>query len=160
LKREDAAGYLQHRRKQGFNAIALVAINPAEKTNAYGAAPFEVKNGRMDPAQPLIQGKDNYWTHLDYILSEMRRLGLYAILLPTWGSAVAGDYNGKPNVDVIFDASNAYVYGRWIGARYGRHPHIIWMLGGDRSAVPERWITGPFFAQWQRASKKERARRC
>lgn len=49
---------------------------------------------------------------------------------------MAGDWgSGEPNHEVIFDATKAECYGRWIGARFRHRSNLIWMLGGDRSAV-------------------------
>jgi hypothetical protein len=35
----------------------------------------------------------------------------------------------------IFTPENARAYGRFLGARYRDRPHIIWVLGGDRTPV-------------------------
>jgi len=64
-----------------------------------------------------------------------RRLGLYAVLLPSWGSAMSGSMDGKSARDVLFTDESARAYGRWIAERYRNEPHVIWMLGGDRAAV-------------------------
>src|SRR5690606_14988759 len=55
--------------------------------------------------------------------------------LPTWGSAIAGSWDGEDTSNIIFNEDNAYGYGRWIGNRYRDRDHIIWMMGGDISAV-------------------------
>ena len=58
--------------------------------------------------------------------------GLYVALLPTWGDKVA---SGLWRPAVIFNESNARVYGRWIGARYRNASNVLWMIGGDRPPV-------------------------
>jgi len=149
LKREEMASYLRHRRNQLFNAVTFVVYMPGNPdisstvTDAYGHAPFAVVNGRPDPTQPRTTPGANpanadeydFWDHLDYAVALTKKLGLYAIILPTWGSAVVGDYSGKPTGDIVFNSTNARVYGQWIAHRYAAEPHVLWMLGGDRRAV-------------------------
>ena len=61
---------------------------------------------------------------------------MYVILLPAWGSRVAGDWgNGKATSDIIFNSTSSYKYGCWIGQRFRGKKNIVWMIGGDRSAV-------------------------
>ena len=153
--REDVEAYLRHRRGQRFNAVTFVLFAPGKTElvdadrgvhrNAYGDAPFEpAANGKPDPARPVVTpGADpadpaayDYWNHVDHTIDQCRRLGLYAIVLPTWGSGVTGGHGGDKGLDeIVFDAANAYAYGRWLGDRYKPHKHVVWMLGGDRSAV-------------------------
>ena len=149
LKRDDLTFYLQQRRAQGFNAITFVlyATGDANQAdagqNAYGCAPFALTHGRPDPTRPLVtpgdrpeRGADyDYWDHTAFAIAEAKRLGLYLLILPCWGSAVAGGYRGEPSRDIIFDTANARSYGRWLAARFRDEPHILWMLGGDRSAA-------------------------
>jgi hypothetical protein len=153
LSREDAAAYLDHRARQKFNAIALIAF-PARLagapdgvvSNFYGDDPFPRKDRKWVPSSPVTTpGGDprdaaqyDYWDHLDWLIDEAGRRGFYVILLPSWGNYVAGTNNGADTSEIIFDAGAAYRHGHWIGARYRDRAHIIWMLGGDRSAVYER----------------------
>lgn len=149
LSREDADLYLRKRKSQGFNAVTFVLAVPngteltREPTNFYGALPFERVNNHFDPARPITTaGSDpensrqyDYWDHVDYVIGRMRSHGLYAILLPTWGTGIAGSYDGKDTKDIIFDAPKAAAYSGWLAERYGSRPHVLWMIGGDRSAV-------------------------
>lgn len=139
LKRPDIEEYLNRRRAQGFNAVTFVCFHSEVTSNAYGAAPFVMKDGKLDPTQPVVTpGSDpsnpaeyDYWDHVDYAIDQAARAGLYAIALPNWGHAVTGGYNGKPTQSTVLDARSAYAYGRWLGARYRDRKHVIWMLGGD-----------------------------
>jgi len=149
LTREDAEFYLRRRQAQRFNAVTFVLFAPGRTelsgslANVYGDEAFESAGQRPDPTRPrLTPGADpadaaqyDYWDHVDHLVGLARRLGLYVILLPTWGSGVVGSYNGKDRTDIVFDAANAHPYGRWVAARYRDEPHVIWMLGGDRAAV-------------------------
>lgn len=159
MKREDAEAYLRQRRSQRFNAVTFVLFTPGKTeladgvVNAYGDAPFTMTGNQPDPTQPLVMtGADpanaehyDYWDHVDYLVKLTRRLGLRAILLPTWGSGVVGSYDGKSREDAVFDARNARVYGRWVAARYQDEPHVIWMMGGDRAAVEGKDDFRPVF---------------
>ncbi len=149
LKREEIEGYLRKRRSQRFNAVTFVLYSPGNPdiadgtANIYGQSPFATTGGRADPTQPRVTpGADptksseyDFWDHVDYTISLTKQLGLYAIVLPCWGSAVVGDYSGKETSDQVVNNQNAAQYGRWLAERYGREPHVIWMLGGDRRAV-------------------------
>lgn len=151
--REEAEFYLRQRKAQHFNAVTFVLFAPGKTelmrgdTNAYGDTPFAnaTSGAALDPTRPLTTPSADpgnadaydYWDHVDYVVRLTRELGLYAILLPTWGSGVIGSYNGKDRSDVIFNEANARTYGRWVAERYRGEPHVIWMLGGDRAPVQD-----------------------
>lgn len=143
LSREDVDYYLDDRRARGFTVIQAVAImggmNPK---NAYGHRPFRGEGvpGLSDPlvvAGGTPDAPNDYWDHLDYVVRAARQRGLHLGLLPCWGgSAINGLAAGGKHV--AFDVPKARAYGEFLGARYGREPHLIWMLGGDVGAT-----TGP-----------------
>lgn len=132
--REEAARYLDTRQKQGFTVIQAVAIAELEGhtvPNSNGHLPLV----EGDPARPAVtDGPDNdYWDHVDWVVREANRRGMYVGFLPTWGRfwhEPARD--GKP----LFTAQNAETYGEWLGRRY-RGQGVIWVLGGDRAASKE-----------------------
>lgn len=139
VKRADVDAYMKKRREQRFNAIAFVCFHSEVTSNVYGAAPFKLKGGRLDPTQPVVTpgaapestAEYDYWDHVDYVIDQAGREGMYVIVLPNWGHAVTGSYNGKPSRSTVLDARSAYAYGRWVGKRYKDRKHVIWMLGGD-----------------------------
>ncbi|MFA6243153.1 MAG: glycoside hydrolase family 140 protein [Candidatus Hydrogenedentales bacterium] len=148
LTRKEVDHYLGHRKDQKFNTIALVSFPSYEggkiMANAYGDFPFEVESGVWNALRPITTPGDNpenpveydYWDHLQYIIDTADAKGMSVVLLPAWGSYVAGSYvKGAPMADTIFNASSAYKYGHWIGQRFANKKNIIWMMGGDRSAV-------------------------
>ena len=149
LKRSEVERYLERRHAQHFNTIAIIAFpscdaQDATKANAYGNHAFEVDKGRYNPSRPIVtpgnradHAKEyDYWDHLEYIIDTSAAKGMYVILLPAWGSRVAGDWgNGKATPEIILDPTSAYQYGRWIGQRFKAKRNIIWMMGGDRSAI-------------------------
>jgi hypothetical protein len=145
LPREDVDRYLDHRAANGFSVIQAAIVmgqgnDPAQRrnpTNVYGQRPF-LGGDEPDPASPRVYGwgtPDNpvdYWDHLDYIVRAARARGLYLALLPCWGAFHVGGRFGTAGE--IFDAHTAHAYGVFVGERYGREPHLIWILGGDTGA--------------------------
>ncbi len=142
LNRGEVEKYLRHRKDQQFNIIALIAF-PYSSANAYGDKPFEVKNNKCNPLRPIMTPggspgnaiQYDYWDHLEYIIDASESKGMYVILLPTWGSYVAGSWGGQNTSKIIFTSTNSYEYGCWIGQRFKNKTNVIWMMGGDRSAV-------------------------
>jgi len=149
LNRDEVEKYLQTRKNQKFNTIALVAF-PMDihldniTTNVFNDKPFELKDGKYNPLKPIItSGKNHkkskeydYWDNLEFIIDSAQKKGLYIIILPSWGGCVAGAYgSGKKNSELIFNETNAFKYAEWLSKRFKNKYNIIWMLGGDRSAI-------------------------
>ena len=127
FNREEAELYLKDRADKGFTVIQAVSVAELDgisTPNAYGFLPFE----NQDPLRPATkEGAENdYWDHVDYIVSKANSLGLYIAMLPTWGRYWR-DGNHPP-----FNPQNARSYGYWLGQRY-QNAQVIWVLGGDRN---------------------------
>ena len=136
--REEALKYLDVRASQRFTVIQAVALAEEDgltKPNAYGDLPLVGK----DPLQPATTRGSNpkradeydYWDHVEYIIDQANRRGLYVGLLPTWGRWVT---KSRKIDEPIFTAASAEEYGKFLGKRFGRKA-VIWILGGDRSAA-------------------------
>lgn len=136
LNREQAIQYLDKRASQRYTAIQAVALAELEgidDPNTQGDLPLTDR----DPARPLTTPGNNprdakaydYWDHVDFIVDEANKRGLYIAFLPTWGSWVGDE---KPANAKIFNVTNAQQYGEFLGKRYGKKG-IIWILGGDRT---------------------------
>lgn len=120
LNREEAELYLKNRAERRYTviqAVVLAELDGLRDPNAYGQLPLAVKN---DPTKP----NEEYFKHVDWIVSKANSLGLYIAMLPTWG-------NLWNHGDAVFTPENARVYGEWLGKRY-QHAGLIWVLGGDR----------------------------
>lgn len=134
--------YFKKRKEQRFNAVGIVALNQdsGDAKSAYGKEPFKKDSaGKYDPLQPnILSGEYDFWDHLDYVIDKAEENGFYVILLPTWGTQVAGLWNGDTSSKQIFNQGNAYGYGKWIGERYRDKKHVIWMMGGDVMAVVDK----------------------
>jgi Protein of unknown function (DUF4038)/Putative collagen-binding domain of a collagenase len=129
LNREQSDQYLKTRSRQGFTviqAVILAEFDGLHTANPYGDIPLL----NDDPASP----NENYFKHVDYVISKAAEDGLVIGLLPTWGDKVTKSWGVGP---VIFTPENARVYGRWLGNRYRDKKNIIWILGGDRNPQNE-----------------------
>lgn len=140
LDRDEARDYLANTAGHGFTVIQFVLITELGRQavpNAYGDFPLRDK----DPSRPAVTpGNDpddphayDYWDHVDHILDTAESFGLYVALLPSWGSYLWK--NEGQRADPLFNPDNAWQYGYWLGQRYGKRSHIVWVLGGDR--VPD-----------------------
>jgi hypothetical protein len=121
--------YLDNRAAKGFNviqAVVLAEFDGLRIPNRYGELPLKNEN----PATP----NEKYFRIVDSTIKMARQRNMYVGLLPTWGDKVTTIWGQGP---VVFDSTNAYTYGKWIGNRYKKEPNIIWILGGDRPAVSD-----------------------
>lgn len=129
LNREEADRYLENRARLGFTviqAVALAELDGLNDPNPYGHRPLI----DLDPTRPAVQDgpRNDYWDHVDDIVTKANKLGLWIGLLPTWGDKWNKKWGAGPE---IFTPENAAVYGEWLGRRY-RDANVIWVLGGDR----------------------------
>ncbi len=139
LDMKETEYYLRKRAEQGFNVIQTVLL--AERDGLFtpaanGRVPLLLdQNGQPDPLQPDLTGDDSYWHHVDAVLELAQSLGLYIALLPAWGDKF--NLSGGIGPEIL-EPDNAYGYGKWAAERYSHHPHLIWVLGGDRALETER----------------------
>lgn len=134
LNREEAIQYLEHRAAHGYNviqAVALAELDGLTEPNAYGHLPLQ----KNDPTKPtLVEGANNdYWDHVDFVVKEANKRGIYIGFLPTWGDKWNKKWGVGPEV---FNPENARVYGEFIGKRY-KNSGVVWILGGDRPLESE-----------------------
>ncbi|WP_373524616.1 glycoside hydrolase family 140 protein [Aquiflexum sp.] len=123
---EEAKYYLDIRKTQGFNviqAVALAEIDGLNDPNHYGEKPFE----SIDP----MKFNEKYWKYVDEVISLAEEKEIHIALLPTWGDKVFKNTWGEG--PEIFNAENAFKFGKWIGARYADRKNLIWVIGGDRN---------------------------
>ena len=125
LNKEEATAYFKKRAEQGFNviqAVALAELDGLHSPNAYGNLPLINDD--------LTKPNEKYFSYIDSLIDIAASYHIYIALLPTWGDKVFKDGWGKG--PEIFNPSNAYVYGKWIGDRFKNKTNIIWIIGGDR----------------------------
>lgn len=124
LTREDIEHYIKDRKSKGFTIIQtviLAEIDGLNTPNAYGDKPL------IDNDPTKINGP--YFEHVDYVISQAEKNGMYIGLLPTWGDKYNKAWGVGPEV---FTPENAKVFGEILAKRYSKNTNIIWILGGDR----------------------------
>ena len=123
-KREDAIKYLDDRKQKGFNVIQVMLIHDVKlAVNVYGDS--SIHNGDVSKLVTTDENiiddlKYTYWDHVDYIIDEAAKRGIYMALVPVWGS----------NIKYINEAQ-AKTYATFLANRYKNKSNIIWLNGGD-----------------------------
>lgn len=145
--RKDVEDLLSGLKQKKLNAISMIALDLSVNDigkNYYGDNAFQLNKDELpDPLNPVVTPGNNpespeeydFWDHLDFVIHTANEKGMYVVLHPAWGDWFTGSYNGKPDKYIVFNEENAYKYGLWIGERYRNSKNVIWMVGGDRSAV-------------------------
>lgn len=136
-RREDATKFLQNRSDKGFTVLqaiitgAYLKVEPvlkgdSAKANIYGDQPFidyDITKPKITPGDnPENAEEYDFWDHLDFLVQEAGKYGIYMGILPGWH---------KLYTEKVITENNAYTYGLWLGKRYKDFPNIIWILGGD-----------------------------
>lgn len=133
LTLEEIRLYFHTRKQQGFNVIQAVALAESDglrTPNAYGRCPLKKnQDGMFDPTLPDTDPDHSYWDHVEDVLALAGEMGLYIALLPTWGDKISICDGTGPE---IFTPENSAFFGGWIARRFGRHPNLVWVMGGDR----------------------------
>ncbi len=115
-KKDDAIKYLDDRKKKGFNVIQVMLLHELDNTDAYGDSALINKNA----ARPNLSGNYNYWDHVDFVIAEAAKRGIYMALVPVWGGNIK-------HVSV----EQAKAYATFLANRYKNKTNIIWLNGGD-----------------------------
>lgn len=134
LDRDEARTYLENCRKNGYNVVQVQVLNGVPSINAYG----QYSNNKQSPWDFSCFSRDSqpttytYWDHLDYIVAEAERNGIYIAMTCIWGGLVKQG---------LLNADDARAYGRFLAERYKDRPNIIWLIGGDVTGdtKPEVW---------------------
>lgn len=125
--REDAVFYLDTRKQQGFNVVQVMVLHDFNNTkNVYGdwaLNDFDVSRPATTTGADFRNAEQyDYWDHVDFIIDEAAKRGIYMALVPTWGSNVK---SGKIN------EQQAEAYAKFLAKRYRNKSNIIWLNGGD-----------------------------
>lgn len=114
--REETILYLDARKQQGFNVIQVMLLHELNVTNAYGDSALINK----DVSQ--LNTSKGYWNHVDFVIKEAAKRGIYIALVPVWGGNVKGGHVSE---------QQAAVYASFLAERYKPYNNIIWLNGGD-----------------------------
>jgi hypothetical protein len=109
LPPDDLVAYLDKRKAQGFNVIQGPILT-RDSVDYRGI-------GNDDPAHP----NEAFFQHIDRIVDETARRGLYSALVVTWGQ----EYGA------FASAAAAHRYGVWLGTRYRARTNVIWIVSGE-----------------------------
>lgn len=117
LDRADTLIYLDNRARKGFNVIQVSLVHSPDIKTADGAPALTGGN----PAKPDLRA-NGYWDHVDWVLDQAARRGLWLAMLPSWGSLVKSG---------VLNGDNAAGYATFLAHRYRDKPNVIWILGDD-----------------------------
>jgi len=130
LNREEVELYLENRKGKGFNVIQAVLIHHLPQRNFYGDYAFINSDPSMPDTTPGNTFEDSteydYWDHIDWVIDQAEKRGIYMALVIMWRSAVNQALRIKKN-----DATWAKIYASFLTKRYRNKPNIIWINGGD-----------------------------
>lgn len=123
-KREEAVLYLNDRQRKGYNVIQVMMVHDVnDAVNVYGDSSIHNK----DVSKPVINDehvtddmKYGFWDHVDYIIREAEKRGIYMALVPVWGG----------NIKKV-SPEQGKVYAAFLANRYKNFSNIIWLNGGD-----------------------------
>ncbi len=123
--RKDAVKYLEDRKQKGFNVVQVMLLHDINLgVNVYGDSAFFNKDVSKEN---ITKGNDfqddtqyDFWDHVDFIVTEAEKRGIYMAMVPVWGG----------NVKHISEAQ-AGAYASFLGNRYKNNSNIIWLNGGD-----------------------------
>ena len=129
LDKAEASVYLKNRCQKGFNAVLVNLIehkfckNPPR--NAEDEAPFTTPGDFTTP-------NERYFAHVDWILHEASKNGIYVLLAPIY-LGYAGTDEGWIEELMALSLGKCLEYGRYLGRRYRDFNNVIWVIGGDRN---------------------------
>jgi Protein of unknown function (DUF4038)/Putative collagen-binding domain of a collagenase len=126
LNRDEVIEYLNDRKEKGFNVIQVMGLHELKLANAYGDS--ALINGNI--TQPKItEGAAfndadayDYWDHVDYIIDEAAKRGIFIGFVPVWGSNIKEGH---------ITAEQIKIYATFLIKRYAIKSNIIWLNGGD-----------------------------
>jgi hypothetical protein len=122
LNREDVIKYLDDRQAKGFNVIQMSMLHGLNAVNAYNDSAL-INRDISKVKSAVASDRNNYWNHMDFIIDEAAKRGIYMALVPTWGSGAVK----SGHVTTV----QAKVYATILAERYKNKSNIIWLNGGD-----------------------------
>ena len=119
LNMENSHKYLQNRVDKGYTLIkAVLLAHVRYNDEREGRTPLLDEN--MDIF--LSPVNEPYWQHVEAVVKMAQDMGLYMMLIPTWGDYAKIGFLNK---------DNAAKYMEFLANRFNKFENIIWSLGGD-----------------------------
>lgn len=126
LNHQDVAKYLDDRKAKGFNVVQMMVLHDASDCNYYKDS--ALVNGNL-VAPYMTNGKAfadyiqyDYWDNVEWVVDEAAKRGMYAAIVPVWGSVVK-----KKQVTI----GMIRVYMNLLCQKLQDRTNVIWMAGGD-----------------------------
>jgi hypothetical protein len=119
---EEVDAYLKDRADKGFTVIqayvlrGLGARHPDGQHSLIGEPPLLDR----DPKKP----NEAFFRNVDYIVNRANERGL------VMGLVVAKSWHVNQHPERVFDARNAYTFGKFLAERYKENA-VLWYVGGD-----------------------------
>jgi hypothetical protein len=120
--RDEVEEYLKDRAGKGFTVIQAYVIRGLDKrhpdgnVSLLGESPFIDR----DPTKP----NEAFFKNVDYVINRANELGL------VMGLVTAKSWHVNDHAEKVFNAKNAYTFGRFLGERY-KNNAVMWFPGGD-----------------------------
>jgi len=132
LTETEAKEYITRRKEQGFTALQVMLTGFLGMTNRAGELPF----AGTPPEQDFAKPNQKFFAHVDRVVSQAQQQGMLLAIAPAWsgccGEGWAGhEKDGSPKPMNKNGTEKSRELGRWLGQRYGKFNHVMWILGGD-----------------------------
>lgn len=132
LTEAEAKDYIARRKEQGFTALQVMLTGFLGMTNRAGELPF----AGTPPEQDFARPNEKFFAHVNRVVAEAGRQGMLLAIAPAWsgccGEGWAGkEKDGRPKPLNANGAEKSRELGRWLGQRYVKFDHVMWILGGD-----------------------------
>jgi len=126
--RDQAIQYLDDRKAKGFNVIQVMVLHDVKLgVNVYGDSALvnhDASKPKITPGNSFTDSTQyDFWDHVDFIIKEAERRGIYMALVPVWGSNVK---DGK-----LVNIKQGTTLATFLANRYKNQSNIIWLNGGD-----------------------------
>ncbi|MCI0422099.1 MAG: DUF4038 domain-containing protein, partial [Acidobacteria bacterium] len=131
LDRAEVEEYLQNRAAKGFTVIQAYLFRGLNVPNRNG----DLTLIDRDPAKP----NETWFKHADHVINRANELGLVMAIVASKGDHVR--QRQWPVDEVVFNETNAFGFGKFLGSRY-KNNAVIWYLGGDTVPAETRavWV--------------------
>jgi hypothetical protein len=132
LTEAEAKDYITRRREQGFNTLQVQLTGFLGMTNRAGELPFAGPPPEQDFARP----NEKFFAHVDRVVAAAQRRNMFLAIAPAWSGCCGEGWAGREKSGALKPlnsngARKSRELGRWLGRRYGKFDHIMWILGGD-----------------------------
>jgi hypothetical protein len=133
LDRQEVEEYLKDRAGKGFTVIQAYVLRGLDARHPDGATSLRGEKPLIDrdPARP----NEAFFKNVDYVINRANELGL------VMGLVVAKSWHVNKHPERVFDANNAYTFGKFLGRRY-KDNAVLWYVGGDSPPGDDRavWV--------------------